>query len=405
MDALLVLENLQNVKPVFQPIVSAVNHTIIGYEVRGRFLFEGEWTSLGLFFQDPDVPDEFKIEVDTHLLKLAMKEMMDNGNGCHLFLYRDAKQLLADGGGEFIEALKEFEAKGFALERIVLEITEHAFEEDFESLNHLLMYYKTYGIQIAVDHAGAKSSNIDRIRQLKPDILKIDTTIIRANRPDVFQDIVYSLSLLARRIGAKLSYEHIEDDHQFHFAWKHGGHFYQGYYLAKPDFKLLSNNSLQVNVGESIGRFIALEKKRIAQCLAYSVTCEEAVKRLASKWKGAEEADDFLKLLAVPFGQESFRMYICNENGQQISSNYRKRVEGWKIEPEHKGAQWAFRPYFLENIMRMKKWTRGILSDTYSDIESGDIIRTFSYPLESDSFLFIDISSEFLFENDFLMRQ
>ncbi len=405
MDPLLVLENLQNVKPVFQPIVSAVKHTIIGYEVRGRFKHNGEWLSLGHFFQNPDVPDEFKVEVDTHLLKLAMAEMLDNGNGCRLFLYRDAKQLLLNGGEEFISTLQEFEAKGFSLKRIVLEITEHAFEEDFESLNHLLLYYKTYGIQIAVDHVGAKSSNIDRIRQLKPDILKIDTTVIRTNRPDVFQDIVYSLSLLARRIGAKLSYEHIEDDYQLQFAWKHGGHYYQGYYLAKPDFNLLSNNSLQVNVGESIQNFIDMEKSLLAKCLEFSIACEDILKKAAPGWSGPEYADDFLKLLEGPFDRESFRMYICNSNGQQISSNYQKRGEYWQIEAEHKGSHWAFRPYFLENIMRMKKWSKGILSDTYSDIETGDIVRTFSYPLSADSFLFIDISSGFLYDNDYLLRQ
>lgn len=404
MDPLLVLENLHNVKPVFQPIVSAVKHTIIGYEVRGRFQYQNEWQSLGEFFQNPDVPDDFKIEVDTHLLKLAMKEMLDHDNGCILFLYRDARQLLANGGGDFLGVLQEYEAKGFSLERIVLEITEHAFEKDFEALNHLLMYYKTYGIQIAVDHVGAKSSNIDRIRQLKPDILKIDTAVIRTNRPDVFQDIVYSLSLLARRIGAKLSYEHIEDAHQLHFAWKHGGHFYQGYYLAEPAFHLLSNDSLQVDIGDSIQGYIDQEKLMIAKRLTFSANCEEIVKKFAFKWTGDEQADDFMKLLAAPFSRESFRMYICNANGQQVSSNYRKREGGWQIETEQKGAHWAFRPYFLENIMRMKKWPRGILSDTYSDIETGDIVRTFSYPLSADSFLFIDISGEYLFENDYLLR-
>ncbi|MCM3611896.1 EAL domain-containing protein [Planococcus sp. MERTA32b] len=405
MDPLLVLENLQNVKPVFQPIVSAVKHTIIGYEVRGRFKYNNEWRSLGEFFQNPDVPDDFKVEVDTHLLKLAMAEMLDNGNGCRLFLYRDAKQLLHNGGEEFISTLQEFEAKGFSLQRIVLEITEHAFEEDFESLNHLLMYYKTYGIQIAVDHVGAKSSNIDRIRQLKPDILKIDTTVIRTNRPDVFQDIVYSLSLLARRIGAKLSYEHIEDDYQLQFAWKHGGHYYQGYYLAKPSFNLLSNNSLQINVRESIQSFIDMEKSLLAKCLAFSSSCEEILKKTAPKWSGPGQADDFLKLVAIPFERESFRMYICDANGQQISSNYQKRDGCWKIEEEHNGSHWAFRPFFLENIMRMNKWSKGILSDTYSDIETGDIVRTFSYPLSEDNFLFIDISSDFLYDNDYLSRQ
>ncbi|WP_422122560.1 EAL-associated domain-containing protein [Planococcus sp. X10-3] len=405
MDPMIVLENPQNVKPVFQPIVSAVTHTIIGYEVRGRFYYQDEWQGLGNFFQNPDVPDDFKIEIDTHLLRMAMQEMTEKDNKCKLFLYRDAKQLLADGGGGFLAVLQEFEATGFSLNRIVLEITEHAFEEDFESLNHLILYYKTYGIQVAVDHAGAKSSNIDRIRQLKPDILKIDTTVIRNNRPDIFQDIVYSLSLLARRIGAKLSYEHIEDEHQLQFAWKHGGHYYQGYYLARPDFNLLSNDSLQVDVGKSIQKFIDMEKYLISKCLAYSVACEEILKKIVPKWTGTELADNFFPFLTGPFDNDSFRMYICNANGQQISSNCQKRDGVWQIESEYKGSHWAFRPYFLENIMRMTKWPRGILSDTYSDIETGDIVRTFSYPLSADSFLFIDISSDFLYDNDYLLRQ
>ncbi|MFD1032311.1 EAL domain-containing protein [Metaplanococcus flavidus] len=405
MDPLLVLENPENIKPVFQPIVSAVKHTIIGYEVRGRFNYQDEWQSLGEFFQNPDVPDDFKIEIDTHLLRMAMQKMMKHENKCKLFLYRDAKQLLADGGGEFIAVLQEFEAKGFSLDRIVLEITEHAFEEDFESLNHLLLYYKTFGIQIAVDHIGAKSSNIDRIRQLKPDILKIDTTVIRTNRPEIFQDIIYSLSLLARRIGAKLLYEHIEDEHQLHFAWKHGGHYYQGYYLAKPDFSLLSNGSLKVDVNDSIQKFIDSEKSLILKCLAYSSSCDEILKKVVPKWHGIVLTDNFFTLLTKPFDKDSFRMYICNANGRQISSNCQKRNGLWQIESEHMDSNWAFRPYFLENIMRMKKWPRGILSDTYSDIETGEIIRTFSYPLSEDSFLFIDISSDFLYENDYLLRQ
>src|SRR5690606_38410034 len=108
----------------------------------------------------------------------------------------------------------------------------------------------------------------------------------------------------------------------------------------------------------------------IAKCLDFSSSCEETLKKAATKWTGPQHSEEFMKMLAVPFDKESFRMYICNANGQQISSNYRKRNGQWVIETEQNGAHWAFRPYFLENIMRMKKWPRGILSDTYSDIET-----------------------------------
>lgn len=405
LDPLDILENLHKVKPVFQPIISAVKHAVMGYEVLGRFQHEEEWQSLGDFFHDPDVPDEYKIEVDQHLLELAVSEMLRTDNAGYLFINRNAKQLLINSGEDFLQTLQQFEEKGFSMDRIVLEITEHDFEESFETLNHLLVYYKTYGIQIAVDHAGAKSSNIDRIRQLRPHILKIDTQLLRNHDPAVFQDIIYSLSVLAHRIGAKLSYENIEEAHQLYFAWKHGGHYYQGFYLGKPSFELLHDGSLSVNTGDKVKEFVDREKSLVEGRLAFTLACEDKVRKLLTKWQGAEEADRFIETVTGSFDEESFRMYICNSDGQQVSSNFRKRQEVWVNEPHHKGSHWAFRPYFLENMMQMKTWNKGSLSDTYSDIETGETIRTFSYPLSDHHFLFIDIRYSFIIENDFLLFQ
>ncbi|MGI2328962.1 EAL-associated domain-containing protein [Planococcus sp. YIM B11945] len=405
MDPLDILENLHKVQPVFQPVISAVKHTIIGYELLGRYHFEDEWISLGDFFHDTDVPDEYKIEVDHYILQLAIEKMLEEENKCTLFINRNAKQLLVNSGEDFLQTLKGFEKKGFAMTRIVLEITEHDFDEDFEVLEHLLMYYKTYGIQVAVDNVGAKSSNIDRIRQLRPHILKIDAGIFRKHSPDVFQDIISSLAVLARRIGAKLAYENIEDNHQLYFAWKHGGHYYQGFYLAKPDFNFLTTDALSVDMGEKVKDFVQREKARIEARFAFILSCEEKVKKLLPQWHGPDQADAFIKAVKDSFHKESFRLYICDSNGQQVSSNFRKRHTIWEVEGSQKGSHWAFRPYFLENMMHMKTWHQGILSETYSDIETGEMVRTFSYPLSNQFFLFVDISYSYIFENDHLFFQ
>lgn len=405
MDPLDIIENLHKVKPAFQPIIGAVKHTVIGYEVLGRFQSEGAWVSLGDFFHDDDVPDEYKVEVDQHLLKLAISQMLDSGNEGLLFINRNARQLLINSGEDFLETLQVYAEQGFSMNRIVLEITEHDFDEDFDVLEHLLIYYKTYGIQIAVDHVGAKSSNIDRIRQLRPHILKIDTSFVRNANPDVFQDVIQTLSGLARRIGAKLSYENIEDNYQLYFAWKHGGHYYQGYYLAEPDFELPVNGCLPVDVGEKIKAFVHREKSMVEGRYAFTARREEKVKKLISKWHGPETADHFIEAIAESFAEESFRVYICNSDGQQVSSNFRKHGIRWEIEPDQIGSHWAFRPFFLENTMQMKTRQKGILSDIYSDIETGEMIRTFSYPLSEDCYLFIDISNEFISERDYLLFQ
>ncbi|MCH4826227.1 EAL domain-containing protein [Planococcus halocryophilus] len=405
MDPLDILENLSDVKPAYQPIVSAVKHTVIGYEVLGRFHFKNEWISLGNFFHDTDVPDEYKVVVDQHLLELAICQMLESGNDRLLFINRNAKQLLINSGEDFLETLQAYEKKGFSMNRIVLEITEHDFDEDFDTLHHLLMYYKTYGIQIAVDHVGAKSSNIDRIRQLRPHILKVDTSLVRNANPEAFQDVVQTLTVLARRIGAKLSYENIEDSYQLYFAWKNGGHYYQGFYLAKPTFELPVQSFDPLAVSEKITAFVQREKSMIQQRYAFTVSLEEKVKKLLSKWHGPDTADRFIEAIVEPFDKESFRLYVCNSDGQQVSSNFQKRQDHWVFESDQIGSHWAFRPYFLENTMQMKTLHKGILSDVYSDIETTKMIRTFSFPLSDDCYLFIDISNDFILEEDYLLFQ
>ncbi|MFD1040664.1 EAL-associated domain-containing protein [Virgibacillus byunsanensis] len=403
MDPLDIVGNMDKVKPVYQPIISAIRYDVIGYEVLGRFHDGNEWRSLGNFFQDTEVPEEFKVEVDQHLLEIAVLKMLELNKEGNLFINRNAKQLTLDNGDYLLEALQKFEQKGFSMDRIVIEVTEHDFDEDFDSLSHLLQYYKTFGIKFAIDRVGAKSSNIDRIRQLEPHILKINTKIIRTYNAEGFQDIMYSLSMLARRIGAAMLFENIEVDSQLHFAWKHGGRFYQGHYLAKPKFDLASGDSLSLNVGKEIDTYIQREKSLVKQRLGLVLSWEQKVRELLPKWDGPGNVDSFIEAVTNQFDEESFRMFVCNDNGQQVSSNFRKRDETWEPEPHKKGSNWAFRPYFLENVMQMKTWSKGILSDIYSDIETREMIRTFSYPLTDQYFLFIDIRYAFIYEHDFLL--
>lgn len=404
MDPLDIVANLHKIKPVYQPIISAIRHTVFGYEVLGRFHNENEWISLGDFFQDDAVPDEFKVEVDQHLLHIAISEMLESNEKGYLFINRNAKQLMVNNGDELLQLLIMFEEKGFSMSRIVIGVTEHNFDEDFENLNHLLLYYKTYGIRIAVDHVGAKSSNVDRIRQLEPHIVKVDTRIIRKRHSEGFQDIMYSLSMLAHRIGAALLFENIEDNYQLNFAWKHGGRYYQGFYLAKPGFDLATKDVLSVNVGEKFAKYIQREKSKIEDRLNHVLNWERKMKGLLPKWGGTRKVDSFIDAVTTRFDEESFRMYVCNSDGQQVSSNFRKREQIWEVEPDKIGSNWAFRPYFLENMMQMKTWNRGILSDIYSDIETREMVRTFSYPLTEKDFLFIDMSYSFIYENDSLLK-
>lgn len=50
MDTEKILKNLDKVTPFFQPIFSADQHQVIGYEILGRYEEQAEYKSLGPFF-------------------------------------------------------------------------------------------------------------------------------------------------------------------------------------------------------------------------------------------------------------------------------------------------------------------------------------------------------------------
>lgn len=79
-----------------------------------------------------------------------------------------------------------------------------------------------------------------------------------------------------------------------------------------------------------------------------------------------------------------------------------KKDGEWIVMPDYYMKNWSWRPYFLENIMKMRFENKARLSDLYADIETGEMVRTFSFSIDDDNFLFIDLSYEYLYEEDVL---
>ncbi|EIJ81682.1 diguanylate phosphodiesterase [Bacillus methanolicus PB1] len=404
MDALDILTNLDNVIPYFQPIFSADEHKVIGYEILGRYNNESEIISLGPFFHDHQIPEEYKLEVDNTVLTKALEKAISLDQDVLLFVNRDAELLMHDNGEHFLQLLLEYQQKGIALERIVIEISDRNYEGRPDHLEHLLNYYKTFGLKIAIDKIGNDSSHLDRIGQLSPDILKVDLGALRSiNTGPSYQAILYSLSLLARKIGAMLHFENIETAYQLQFAWKNGGRYFQGFYLHKPYGEFISRELLKEWLGKEFHQFISYEKKKLEALFNISEEFQEKVQNLLNKFKKYEDYTELLHSFAKHLDGIAFRMYVCDEDGFQKSPNIFKKDKNWILQNEYLKKNWSWRPYFLENIIRMRNEKKGILSDLYSDIETGETIRTFSFPLNNKDFLFIDLSYNYLYEHEGLL--
>jgi len=403
MDALDILTDLENVIPYFQPIFSADEQRVIAYEVLGRYQSEGNIISLGSFFHDDSIPDEYKFEVDQLLVQKALERAFDLEDDVSIYLNRDADLLMYRHGEPFLHELLAFEKRGLNLKRIVLEISEGNYKGDFGQLDHLLQYYRTYGIKVAIASINSDTNFFERIGQLGPEIIKINLRALKSNATAAsFTDVLFSISLLARKIGATLLFENIEMSYQLQFAWKNGGRYYQGFYLHPPAPEFIERELLKQRLKGKFHEFIAYEKRKLEAIYSAAEYFQNKVQDILIKNKKANYEELFTSLIKE-MDQIAFRMYVCDEDGFQKSSNISKSESEWYSQKEYIEKNWSWRPYFLENIIKMRNERKGILSDLYSDIETGETIRTFSIPINGSDYLFIDITYQYLFENDQLL--
>jgi hypothetical protein len=87
------------------------------------------------------------------------------------------------------------------------------------------------------------------------------------------------------------------------------------------------------------------------------------------------------------------RIYICREDGSQISSNFTRHAEkGWQQDAQFQGSNWIWRPYFIPNMMRMDNQSQGILSQVYTDLDTSSLMQTFSCPVGEMHYIFLDLS-------------
>lgn len=398
MDAMEVLTNLEYLQPYFQPIFSADEHEVIGYEILARYVNGSSVESLDPFFQDNSIPEEYRIEVDNHILEIALATIKSMNDDLLIFINRDPNLLMLDHGENFLEIVKKYFTEE-QLSRIVIELSETKFDGDIDSLHHLLTYYKTYGIKVAIDHLGA-DSHLERISTLSPQILKVNIEQLKYQGWDSQKDVITSIGVLARKIGATLLFENIETVYQLQFAWKNGGRYYQGSYLAEPAPTFIEKDQLKEQFKQECHRFIVSEKRSLEQKFNTKKKLQENIQEIVHKMKPSSSDTKALKELSKELETFSFRLYVCDEDGFQTSPNIFKKNGDWLVQPEGLNKNWSWRPYFLKTIIKMRNDQKGELSDSYSDIETGQTTRTLSIPISESEYLFIDLSYDYLYEHD-----
>jgi EAL domain-containing protein (putative c-di-GMP-specific phosphodiesterase class I) len=129
---------------------------------------------------------------------------------------------------------------GFHEHDVYLEITETAAFTHFELCMKVLREVcDRTGAHLVVDDFGAGHSNLERVFELRPALVKLDGALIRSVNEDVRRrTLIRRLVDMCTDLGAKVVAECVETVDELNALRDAGVHYVQGYLFAVPDFPL-----------------------------------------------------------------------------------------------------------------------------------------------------------------------
>jgi EAL domain-containing protein (putative c-di-GMP-specific phosphodiesterase class I) len=229
---------------LLQPVVRLATAEVAGYEALSD-ISARDVRSADSWFRDAAVlglGEEFELV----LLTLALEELSTLPPNVYLSVNVSPHTVLSSQLPALLSA--------FDGERLVLELTEHAPVDDYAALNTALKRLRRKGIRLAVDDAGAGFSSLNHILLIRPDIVKLDVSLIRDVDSDVARrSLVSGLCHFASEIGADCIAEGVETDAQARALRELGVGFGQGWHLGPPRRRRTRSGSAAVR-GATPGR-------------------------------------------------------------------------------------------------------------------------------------------------------
>jgi PAS domain S-box-containing protein len=133
----------------------------------------------------------------------------------------------------FTSALQD---SGVDLARIIVEITEHAAVTGYDDIRNALAPLREHGLRLAVDDTGAGYASFNHVLRLRPDIIKLDRSLLSdINVDPARRAFVTAIVLLGLELGASVTGEGVETQEELDTLLSLGVEDVQGYFLARPD--------------------------------------------------------------------------------------------------------------------------------------------------------------------------
>lgn len=219
------LVTAETVDVAYQPIFDVRRNVCLGVEAFARF-------------PEPFTqPDRTFAEADELGLGLALEELVVRKAWTALSQLA-AGQFLALNltPGSLLELARRANSReDVPLTALVVEITEHTAIDAYADLRAELERLRERGLRVAVDDAGAGYASLRHLLELRPDVVKIDRSLVHGLADDGARRVaVTAFVSLAEGLGSTVIAEGVENPADYEAVRDLGVHGAQGYLLGRP---------------------------------------------------------------------------------------------------------------------------------------------------------------------------
>ncbi|MGV2289789.1 EAL domain-containing protein [Trinickia sp. YCB016] len=340
--------SLPTIESAFQPIFSLAHQAPVGYEALLRPSHRGEACSPVAAFaiaRRLALSGEFERACARNHVGRFLG-MGDSDSVLFLNVHPDVLVHPVHGQGLIDDIL----ACGIAPSRIVIEILE-APEDTAALLADAVARLRLAGFLIALDDFGAGLTNLGRVWDLRPDVVKLDGELIRkaVTSYRTARSLLRLIELL-HDIGTFVVVEGIETESQALLSMDCDADFVQGYYFGRPEI-LTGGKHSALPVTEPLARRF-MDARKIPQVAdmeeltPYRHAFRTTIEAFINGQSLNESAAHFLAL------EWSMRLFLIDEQGVQVGNNIeslahskRRRVT-FPLLSRPAGANWSKRAYF-----------------------------------------------------------
>lgn len=366
--------------PVYQPIISIKEKRVVGVEALTR----GGNKSGGIITPDKLFNASQKygkvLEFDRQCRKNAITKFGKDGNKDDLILFLNFDPAILNSvsvGSCWMEKLVI--DNNIDTSSVAIEIVESKVDSE-KTLIEFTNLYRDLGFLIVLDDFGAEHSNLNRVIDLKPDIIKIDKKIVNGVSNEHYKRaIISSIVNLSNKTGVLTLAEGVEKIKDITTCCELGVDLFQGFFFAKPDKNLSGIDHRYLDsiydASEELSSYLNTNARKNGDITkSYIKICDYYISTL--KGYSQSKIDDFFNS-GNDFCDNVQCLYLLDSKGFQISgTNCHIRFEKNKLfSPSAKGADHSLKEYFYQMSNHR---TDVYLTDPYISLATGNICRTMS---------------------------